>query len=151
NPDFVLWGDSHAAAIAPAFQALAKETSSMGWLLYHSGCAPLLGVVRGDSGVSGCAEFNDAAIDAIERNDIRVVVLAARWEIDALGRTAWELDEGLPQVFIQDSDSRAKSLTENQAVFARGLSRTLVRLKQARCNVLLLLDVPNTSLDTPTF
>ncbi len=149
--DFVLWGDSHAAAIAPAFRTLAEENGVMGWLVDHLGCAPLLGVVRLDPGISGCAEFNEAVIDAIERHNVAVVVLAARWDINALGRTSWELAEGLHQVFLEDTESRTVSLTENQAVFARGLARTLTRLQQSRRTVLLLMDVPNIAMDTPMF
>jgi len=151
KPDFILWGDSHAAAIAPAFRVLAKETGTAGWLVSHPGCAPLLGVTRVDRDISGCSEFNDAVISAIERYDIRVVWLVGRWDINASGRTSWELSQGQHQVFILDKESSKTSLSESRAVFERGLRRTLTRLQQGQRNVILLIDVPNTSMDTPGF
>jgi hypothetical protein len=151
KPDFIIWGDSHAAAIAPAFKALARETGTTGWLSSSPGCAPLLGVVRVDPGIAGCPEFNDAVMSAIDRYDIPLVVLAGRWDISALGRSAWELSEGLPQIFLLDSASKQTSLAESRAVFERGLVRTLAHLKQGKRKVILLMDVPNTSMDTPAF
>jgi len=151
KPDFILWGDSHAAAIAPAIKVLGKEAGATGWLAFHPGCAPLLGVTRVGGDISGCAEFNDAVMSAIERYDIGAVVLASRWEINALGRSSWELSEGLHQTFILDGESKKMSLQENKAVFERALRRTLTRLKQRPVSVILLMDVPNTSMDTPRF
>ena len=151
NPDFIVWGDSHAGSIAPAFKALARETGTAGWLSSSPGCAPLLKVVRIDPHISGCPEYNDAVISLIERYDIRVVILVGRWDISALGRSKWELSEGLPQIFLVDSQSRQTSLEESRAAFERGLNRTLARLKQGGRKALLLMDVPNTSMDTPLF
>jgi peptidoglycan/LPS O-acetylase OafA/YrhL len=151
KPDFIVWGDSHAGSIAPAFKELARETSTTGWVASSPGCAPLLAVVRVDPRISGCPEFNDAVISTIERYDIPVVVLAGRWDISALGRSRWELSEGLPQIFLVDAQSRQTSLVESRAVFERGLGRTLARLKQGNRKVILLMDVPNTSMDTPLF
>lgn len=150
-PDFIVWGDSHAASIAPAFKALAKETGTTGWLSSDPGCAPLLGVARVDHGGSRCSEFNDAVMSAIDRYNIPVVVLAGRWDLDVLGRTRWELAEGLRQMFLLDAESKQTSLAENRAVFERGLVRTLARLKHGQRKVVLLMDVPNTSMDTPAF
>lgn len=151
KPDFILWGDSHAVAIAPAFQALAKQNGTMGWLASHPGCPPLLGVARTDRDIHGCTEYNDAVLSTIEREDIPIVILAARWDINVLGRTSWELFEGLPQAFVLDAESKKAALSGNRAVFERGLRRTLTRLAARHCQVVLLVDVPNTLMDTPVF
>jgi len=150
-PDFVVWGDSHAEAVAPAFKALANETGSAGWLATHPGCAPLLGVVRLSRDASGCDKFNDSVISAIERSHIRTVFLVARWEVNALGRTSWETSEGLGAVSLQDAYSKQISPAETRAVFERGLTRTLARLNRDLCSVVLVLDVPNTAMNTPVF
>jgi peptidoglycan/LPS O-acetylase OafA/YrhL len=149
--DFIVWGDSHAEAIAPAFRALANETGTVGWLVIHPGCAPLLGVRRVSSDASGCDRFNEAVISAIERYNIRTVFLAGRWEVNALGRTSWETSEGLGRVVLLDSDSHSSSPAETQAVFERGLTRTLERLHHGLRSVGLVMDVPNTAIDTPVY
>jgi peptidoglycan/LPS O-acetylase OafA/YrhL len=149
--DFVVWGDSHADAIAPAFRALANETGTAGWLVTLPGCAPLLGVVRISRGTSGCDRFNDVVISAIEKYNIRTVFLAGRWEVNALGRTDWETSEGLGKVLLRDGYSKETSPAESRAVFERGVTRTLSRLNRGLRSVALVMDVPNTALDTPLF
>ena len=149
--DFVIWGDSHADAIAPAFRALANETGTSGWLVTLPGCAPLLGVVRISRDSSGCDQFNDVVISAIEQYDIRTVFLVGRWEVNALGRTSWETSEGRGRVLLQDAYSKETSPAESRAVFERGVTRTLSRLDRGLRSVALLMDVPNTALDTPLF
>ncbi len=147
--DFVVWGDSHAGAIAPAFRVLANETGTSGWLATLPGCAPLLGVVRRDA--SGCDRLNDVVISAIEQHDVRTVFLVGRWDVNALGRTGWEISRGLRMVSLRDAESRETSPAETRAVFERGLSRTLVRLRHSLRSVVLVMDVPNTAIDTPAF
>jgi hypothetical protein len=149
--DFVVWGDSHADALAPAFRALANEAGISGWLVSHPGCAPLLDVVRISSDASGCDRFNDAVISAIEKYNIRTVFLVGRWEVNALGRTNWETSEGLGKVSLVDANSKQTSPAETRAVFERGLTRTLSRLSRGLRRVVLVMDVPNTAIDTPVF
>jgi peptidoglycan/LPS O-acetylase OafA/YrhL len=149
--DFIVWGDSHAAAMAPAFRVLANETGTAGWLITHPGCAPLLGVVRLSRDASGCERFNDAVMSEIEQANIRTVFLIGRWEVNALGRTNWEASEGLGKISLLDANSKETSPAETRAVFERGLTRTLSRLRRSQRTVVLVMDVPNTAIDTPVF
>ena len=149
--DFVIWGDSHAEAIAPAFRTLANETSTNGWLAARPACSPLLGVERISRDAFGCERFNDAVISAIEQHDVRTVFLVGRWELDALGRTSWETSEGLGGVVLRDANSKETSQAETRAVFERGIARTLARLNRDHRSVTLVMDVPNTAVDTPAF
>jgi hypothetical protein len=149
--DFVVWGDSHADAIAPAFRALANETGASGWLISHPGCAPLLGVVRISRDAPGCDRFNVVVISTIEQYDVRTVFLVGRWEANALGPTSWESSEGLGKISLQDADSKEDSPAETRKAFERGLTRTLSRLERGLRSVVLVMDVPNTALDTPEF
>jgi hypothetical protein len=149
--DFVVWGDSHAEAIAPAFRTVAHETRTNGWLAARPACSPLLGVERISRDVSGCERFNDAVISAIEQHDVRTVFPVGRWELDALGRTSWETSEGVGGVVLRDAISKETSQTETRAVFERGIARTLSRLNRDHRSVTLVTDVPNTAVDTPVF
>lgn len=149
--DFVVWGDSHADAIAPAFRALANETHTNGWLASRPTCSPLLGVERISRGVSRCERFNDAVISAIEQHDVRTVFLVGRWELDALGPTSWETSEGFRGVVLRDAYSKETSQAQTRAAFERGITRTLARLNRDHRSVTLVMDVPNTAIDTPVF
>lgn len=152
KPKFVVWGDSHADAMMPAFKAMADETGVSGWFAGSISCQPLLGAKRIYSLEDHkCPDFNTAMLQAIERNDIRTIVLVARWNVSVFGRTRLELDNGLEQVFIVDDQSHWASLEENQRVFERGLRRTLSRLAAGGRQIYLVLDVPNTNVATPAF
>ncbi len=148
-PRFLLWGDSHAAALAPAIDAVAERSGITGWVTYKPGCMPLLDVDRVRT--PGCRQFNRDVLAMIERDDISTVILAGRWALPALGFTSRELDEGHSQVFLSDASSRTHSLRENAAVFARGLHRLLGHPALKGRNVVLVIDLPDTGIDTPRY
>jgi peptidoglycan/LPS O-acetylase OafA/YrhL len=149
SPSFVLWGDSHAAALAPTFNALAVDTGRTGWIAYKPACLPLLGVERLDT--PGCNEFNENVLGMIHRVNIPTVVLAGRWAIAPLGLTSRELDDGVGQVFFSDSTSKARSLEENGEVLGRGLRRLMSHLATEGRDVILVMDLPDTGVDTPRY
>src|SRR5439155_1195672 len=43
---FVVWGDSHAASLAPAVERVAAERRVSGLIAFRHSCAPLLGLQR---------------------------------------------------------------------------------------------------------
>jgi peptidoglycan/LPS O-acetylase OafA/YrhL len=98
---FLLWGDSHALAMAPAFDELGREFGKRGVAATHSGTLPLLGylshgafALKADS-----APFNAAVLDFVRKEQIPNVILVARWTnypaeglAEALGSTLEALD-----------------------------------------------------------
>ncbi len=79
--ELLLWGDSHAMAVAPAFDLLCKKYSVRGVQATHSSTAPLIGFVS-DSRYAlheGSIPFNNAVIKFIRRAHIKNVVLVAYW------------------------------------------------------------------------
>src|SRR5437588_6147940 len=68
QPDLLLWGDSHAAAIVPALELLAARHSRGGMWTADPGCAPLLGVRY--SGIRGCLPRKDARFNIALRRDV---------------------------------------------------------------------------------
>ena len=81
---FVLWGDSHASAIAPVLQRKVEAGGYSFSSIMHSGCPPLIGTARYDSGNPSsykvCLAFNQRALHAILSDpDIKVVALASYW------------------------------------------------------------------------
>jgi peptidoglycan/LPS O-acetylase OafA/YrhL len=149
TPDFILWGDSHAESLAPAFDSLAKDSAMLGWVASYPACLPLLEVRRVDT--PGCPEFNAAIVSLIESKDIKTVVLAGRWAVPSLGLSDGELEDGRPQVLLVDSSSQSRSLLENEKVLDRGLRRVLSRLTAEHRKVILVLDVPDTGVNTPGY
>jgi peptidoglycan/LPS O-acetylase OafA/YrhL len=77
KPSFILWGDSHASALRPAFEALATDAGVAGWHASHSACPALVGFHRPQRPI--CRWFNNVILSLISRSNIETVFLAARW------------------------------------------------------------------------
>jgi hypothetical protein len=83
----LVWGDSHALALMPAYQLLAEAHEARLYLAFKAFCPPLLGTspahyqpLTGRHGQSlWCANFNTAVLQAITRLDPQTVILDARW------------------------------------------------------------------------
>ena len=132
EPQFVLWGDSHARAVFKVFDDVAHATTISAVHASHDACPPLPDVyLEGQPYTYSCPAFNEAVMDLIEGGDIHFVVLAARW-------SGYSADETLGMV------SAADDATElNQAaLFQRQMRRTLERLRAADVEVLVLDEAP---------
>jgi hypothetical protein len=155
RPDFLVWGDSHADALFPAFQAAALASGSLGVFAAEPACPPLLGVTRpldrSTRRIDRCLEFNNAVAELLEAEDIGNVFLAARWNVSAFGRTPFELATGQAEVFLNDAQSTEVSLAENLRTFERGLHRTLDQLTRAGVRVWIVLQVPSAEVRVPQY
>lgn len=81
----LLWGDSHALALLPAFRDIAMADHLHLYFAVKSSCRPVLaGLDAPRNGASGgsCAEFNAAIDAAMQRIAPTRVILAARWSGD---------------------------------------------------------------------
>jgi hypothetical protein len=66
----VLWGDSHALVLLPAFEWLAQSNDIQIYFAGRSSCKPLLDVANGLGGTTqneNCAAFNNAMAAAVQR------------------------------------------------------------------------------------
>jgi len=120
-PRVVLWGDSHALALLPAFEQIAERR---GFTLYYAGrsaCRPQIDVVYPPRATGNCAAYNLAMREAIGRLKPEVVVLAAFWALPerTAGADGWQ----------------SPSLTEALRVTSRSL-------QAAGARVCLIRDVP---------
>ena len=84
--EFAVWGDSHAMAIASAFDELGHQSSKRGILAAFHGTPPILDYVSEDQvgiqafGLKNKApEVEDRVIKFIADNKIKHIILAARW------------------------------------------------------------------------
>jgi len=124
----VLWGDSHALALLPAFDALADQFSVSLRFFGTSGCRPLLGVAsRRDAAIGNrrCEDFNLATLDAVRRIDPSLIILAAYWIYPTMELVAIDTD-----------------LTRSEDLFAAGLESLLDRPELRNRSICAVLDVP---------
>ena len=84
-PRMLVWGDSHALALMPAFNELARTHHMRAYFVGKYGCRPLLAPPETASGLDtdGCTTFNAAVIQAITRLDPQLIILDAAWETPA--------------------------------------------------------------------
>lgn len=143
RPSFLLWGDSHAGAIAPAVHLAAERAGRSGLFLGQAGCPPLLGVERRDRGDLPCREFNETVARLLERNpEVRTVLLAARWAMYAEG-TRPE-DRGAPTVRIAPGGPGG-----NAQALGEGLEATAAWLAKHARDLVFVAQVPEIPWDVP--
>jgi peptidoglycan/LPS O-acetylase OafA/YrhL len=124
----IVWGDSYAMAVMPAFDALLRERGLAGRAATHSSTAPVLGYYRrlrfglGEDSLA----FNDALFSYIETQHPTDVVLVAQW-----------------------GSYSGKSDAENSASLESALLGTVRRLVSLGVRPWIFLQVPTHSFDVP--
>jgi len=138
--DFILWGDSHALALAGAFSEWAREDGLRGIFASVPGCPSLSHTANSDLGrAQRCADFYDAVAGLIARHDIRQIVMIDRWSLYTEGEPAMKSAGYLK--FSDDWNHR----TNPRDVFTSSLDRTLSELG-AR-HIALLMEPPLQRVD----
>ncbi|PCI17538.1 MAG: hypothetical protein COB62_07460 [Piscirickettsiaceae bacterium] len=140
EPSFLLWGDSHARAMAYGVSLSAEKHDSTGLIASANGCPPLIGVHNPD--IEECLDFNNRVIDYISKHaEIKMVVLTARWAAELEGGTYGK--EASEDIKLIDTLSMvAPERDGNEVVFNKALKRTINRLLQLNRNVVLVSQVP---------
>ncbi|GCL66254.1 acyltransferase family protein [Pseudaquabacterium pictum] len=142
-PSFVVWGDSHAETLFPAFNAAAAQAGASGVAFMRRGCPPLVGVRQLRDRLADCPETAEAFFRYLaDHPHVRQVVLVARWAVYAMGHRFRQ--EPGPAVFIGDGFDAAPSTAGNRPVFERGLVRSLDRLAALGVQVTVVAQVPET-------
>lgn len=122
DPDFILWGDSHAAALLAALAPPAQLKGRHGLLVSTTACPPLLGyrstALSGQASDACIASNRELAARISASLAIRTVVLAGFW-----GAYQQQIDKGA-----------------DPAALEKALARTLAALPGK--DVVILLDVP---------
>jgi hypothetical protein len=144
TPSFILWGDSHADALLPAVEKVAEEHGRAGLFAATNSCAPLLGVMRPDA--LSCKPFNDAVAKLAMHPEIRDVILDARWSKNAYGTAP---GEGDGRIYPYDDEGQGTDLPSTEAVFYRGLERTVRMLTAAGKRVTIVASVPEAGFSVP--
>jgi len=147
NASFILWGDSHARALAPAVNKSAQQYGVAGRIATEDACPPLLAVERMNR--LSCYEFNAAVMQYISDSpQIKTVILAARWALSAEGMR-YKRPSG-PTIELVDLRDDIKIERSNIILFEIGLMRTINQLKALGRNVVLVNQVPEVGYDVPS-
>ena len=139
-PEFILWGDSQADAIAPVFFTLSQKYGRNGYVVTHHGCESIIGFHKKSWDPRyPCKEFNKAVFDLIKRHKIKHVFLIS-------GYNSWMaanyLDPG--NVTLEGEYPQGY-----KTILGAGLARTVDLLRKEGAQVYFMYDVPSATFDVP--
>jgi hypothetical protein len=143
RPVIALWGDSHAAALAPGLRELANAKGYGFAELAKASCPPVIGaahfVPRHPRLAAECLRFNRAVLERIASSPrIRVVVLHAAWA-GYLHRD-WQ-DGWLVGDVAQDAEP--PTAEQAHAALERSLAQAIRSLRAGGKQVILVDDIPS--------
>jgi peptidoglycan/LPS O-acetylase OafA/YrhL len=143
-PKVALWGDSHAAALAPAMRGLAQAQGFGFVQIGKTTCLPMVGaaifIPPAHLSAGECLKFNRGALDMIvSDHQIRIVILTGVWR-DTGNHSRWVTEE---------TGDEPVNLTPDLAriAFQRSLRDTIQHLESAGKKVVVVDDVPGIPFD----
>jgi hypothetical protein len=142
-----IWGDSHAAALAPGLRAAANAHGFGLIELAKNSCPPLTGathyLAQAPLRAAACMRFNRRSLSLLHADRrVRIVILAASWA--APFSQTW-----LDGWFTADlaHPSRAPSVEASRQLFTESLTASIQALQAAGKLVILFQDVPDFEVD----
>ncbi|KQS64092.1 hypothetical protein ASG39_12990 [Rhizobium sp. Leaf371] len=142
-PRFIVWGDSHAAAIAPAIDAAARKAGISGLFVARASCPPLPDAVFGpERVVNRCRETLAATFGLIEQKKIPYVFMVGYWP-KYVHRTE------LPGEGVFFNTSEPLSLPDWSAPVRDSLKATIDAFAQQGTRAILVQDVPEMGVKVP--
>jgi peptidoglycan/LPS O-acetylase OafA/YrhL len=141
--DFVIWGDSHAGALAPELAPFLVEGGKKSGVSVGMHCSPIQSIVLADYNYAkNCPAYVDAVIEAIARERPSLVVIAGRWAV---------LESPVPAPGTGESSGRILDLENKRTPMrlADALSRTIDRVRASGARVILVGPVPEIEYDVP--
>jgi peptidoglycan/LPS O-acetylase OafA/YrhL len=124
GPSFLLWGDSHAAALGVPFAKIAEYHGREGYGLLRGGCPPLF-----EAGMVQCSD--KAPSKLLKDPAVKRVILHSRW--------AW----AMRKIGTRTGESHGKA-------FRRLLFDTVKKLQAHGKEVVLFASVPEVGVDVPS-
>lgn len=151
--DFVLLGDSHAMHSQHLLNNISLKYGMKGVYGGRSGCPPLLGVypLRSDrknfpGGASKrCHDINQNAYEFVKANEIKTVLLIARWDYYVDGSNRGEF------VNISDSSLELGDETFARKIYRDAIKKTFYSYREIDVKVVVLLQIPHQEKDVRNF
>jgi predicted RNA-binding protein YlxR (DUF448 family) len=135
-PEFVVWGDSHAEALAPLLNTLGRAYGKQGIVFDSGNCVPITRAHQIPP-APGCEEKKASALRYIEDNNIKEVILIARWSYYVTGGQNQKL-----AALITDTDSVSTSSRAAGEVFARTFIPMIEQLSREGRSIYIVEQVP---------
>jgi hypothetical protein len=135
SPSFLVWGDSHAAAMAPAIDVAARQLGLRGLFVGEAGCPPLLDVDLGNRATERCRAYNSSVLALIAARHIPVVFMVALWP-------KYVHRAELPNEGANFDPAAPVPLEDWSAPVAQSLDRTLADLGGLGTRTVMVMDVP---------
>jgi peptidoglycan/LPS O-acetylase OafA/YrhL len=150
--DVALWGDSHAAALAPGLAASAHAQGYGFVQLNKAACLPLIGAFiynpRAPLEEAACSHYNLEALNILKTNQhIRVVILAGFWQLPLRGSTRGRGGDRWWLTSDSGNNHVIPTLDASREILKDGLIATIQSLRQAGKHVFVIGDVPNFDFD----
>lgn len=150
EPSFLVWGDSHAAALAPGVDARARTLGISGWVVGYNRCASLIGAapMQRNRDDYPCVLIAEQVLNLIRDQHIKHVLLVSRWDTYISG---WERggSETLQDLTISFTAADGRRATGLEA-FRLSFAQTLHRLRALGTEVWVLEQVPPQLVDVPS-
>ena len=142
---FLLWGDSHATAIADEVSRIAKDKALRGVLLTGGGCAPLLGLEKlAPVEFSKCIGRHAPITGLLANPDIRDIIITARWAAYSEGKG---VDGGVVTRVRKFAET---GVDANRDEFFRLLRETIKTLLYGGRRITIIGPVPELPRNLPT-
>lgn len=147
EPSFLIWGDSHAIAVLPGIDDLARRLGATGLAGYSHMCTPLVGVHRlGDAGL--CIDFNETMLSRVrDLHSVETVILVGRWAICA-DASVYENESTKPCALGLSGDD-APDAERTRELFVIGLANTVRGLRELGKEVVFMAQAPEVSFSVP--
>jgi len=146
QPSFLVWGDSHAEALAPSIDEAARLNNMTGYVANHASCPPILGIYR--KGKTFCVDINNRILTYIEEHPKwETIILVSRWTVSTEGER-YKTD---PEAVVTLVDTQS-SIPEgsNTLIFEAGMQRTIEKLLALHRKVVIVSTVPEVGYNVPS-
>jgi peptidoglycan/LPS O-acetylase OafA/YrhL len=134
-----VFGDSHTLSFLDALDRLADDQGLAANFTGASGCTPFLGVaaLRPDQVEHNCAQLNDHVYEIVKTQNIKTLILIARWSYYTDNVFAGGMS------YITPLDGGARSQEVSRQAFLHGLDLTLARYRDLGVRVVVVRQVPH--------
>jgi hypothetical protein len=147
-----VWGDSHAAALAPGLRAASIAQGYGFVVLSKSSCLPLIGASEYNPRVPheevDCVQFNRKVLNLLKADHaIRIVALVACWEGPFRLSMPWHGNDRGWLTSESAKNHKIPTLDDSRRILKQSLTSTIQSLQEAGKEVIVFEDVPNFEFD----
>lgn len=151
EPNFLIFGDSHAYSALPVFMKISKDIGINGYFTGKAGCLPFLGLKFNRDiyqNETGCENLNQKTYQFIKNNkNIKKIIFIARYDMYLSGGYSKDdyIYHYIDEYFAKYNDSQ---LLDS---FEKSFLKTLDMYDQLGVKVYLLQQVPLQKIDPKKF